>query len=451
MAHTGRGRRSGGFVILTVTVAALLAGMPAVASAAAAASFEATVAPEGTSTPAPTARRIEDDDLRVAFSGRWWHVWDPAASGYSRRVTGSAGAGVSLRFRGSGIALIAPLGPDGGLASISIDGVGLATVSLYASVPATSVVVWSIDGLPSTEHVVRVKALGKGEPASGGVRVSIDAFDVLGVVRPYGPRPTVTVQQSDVRIHRTGRWRTRRSAGASGGSAMTTTARGSSATIRFVGTAVAWVGRTSRTTGLAEVVLDGRRVAVVGGSPAASKEKRVRWAASGLARRTHTLTIRALDRPTPSLDSSGTAVDVDCFLVSGSPRFAPRPTPFPYRWRTYIVVDKSEFRLYWVRDRRLLNVYPVAHGKVGWATPSRIWRIDAKYLTDPSGVYGPRKMRLFKLVGSRFVFTRYAIHGTNEPWVIGTRASHGCIRMYNRDVRELFDQVPLGTMVVTRD
>jgi lipoprotein-anchoring transpeptidase ErfK/SrfK len=53
--------------------------------------------------------------------------------------------------------------------------------------------------------------------------------------------------------------------------------------------------------------------------------------------------------------------------------------------------------------------------------------------------------------GYRYVFTAYAIHGTNQEWVIGTQASHGCIRMYNRDVRELFPQVPLGTMVITRE
>ncbi|TLM88631.1 MAG: L,D-transpeptidase [Actinobacteria bacterium] len=120
-----------------------------------------------------------------------------------------------------------------------------------------------------------------------------------------------------------------------------------------------------------------------------------------------------------------------------------------------MVIDKSEFRLYWVRDGMLVKTYPIAHGrKAGW-TPSRTWRIDAKYHTAPGSVYGPRKMRLFKQVrtaaGYRYVRTAYGVHGTNQPWVIGTMASHGCIRMYNRDVLELFPQVPMGTMVVTRD
>lgn len=118
-------------------------------------------------------------------------------------------------------------------------------------------------------------------------------------------------------------------------------------------------------------------------------------------------------------------------------------------WATCIVVDKSDFRLYWVRNGVLVKAYPIAHGR-GNCTPLGVWRIDAKYRTDPHGIYGPRKMRLFRKSGSHYVYTAYGIHGTNQPWVIGTMASHGCIRMYNRDVLELWPQVPLHTMVLTR-
>jgi lipoprotein-anchoring transpeptidase ErfK/SrfK len=99
----------------------------------------------------------------------------------------------------------------------------------------------------------------------------------------------------------------------------------------------------------------------------------------------------------------------------------------------------------------LVKVYRCAVGKASTPTPNRIWRIGMKYHTDPGGIYGPRKMRLFKKVGSSFQYTAYNVHGTNQPWVIGTWASHGCIRMYNREVLELFPQVPIGTMVVTKD
>ncbi len=121
-----------------------------------------------------------------------------------------------------------------------------------------------------------------------------------------------------------------------------------------------------------------------------------------------------------------------------------------YPYPTCIVIDKSDFKLYWVRDNKLVKSYPIAIGAPGMETPTRTWKILAKYHTDPSSVYGPRKMRMFKQSGSGWEFTAYAIHGTNQPWVIGTKASHGCIRMYNTDVLELFPQVPLGTYVITR-
>ena len=42
------------------------------------------------------------------------------------------------------------------------------------------------------------------------------------------------------------------------------------------------------------------------------------------------------------------------------------------------------------------------------------------------------------------------IHGTAEDWSIGTRASHGCIRMHVSDVIDLYPRVPVGTPVLIR-
>jgi lipoprotein-anchoring transpeptidase ErfK/SrfK len=44
--------------------------------------------------------------------------------------------------------------------------------------------------------------------------------------------------------------------------------------------------------------------------------------------------------------------------------------------------------------------------------------------------------------------TLYRIHGTNEPWTIGTNVSAGCIRLTNEDVIDLYDRTPVGTKVV---
>jgi hypothetical protein len=44
--------------------------------------------------------------------------------------------------------------------------------------------------------------------------------------------------------------------------------------------------------------------------------------------------------------------------------------------------------------------------------------------------------------------TLYRIHGTNEPWTIGTNVSSGCIRMLNQDVIDLYRRTPVGAKVL---
>jgi lipoprotein-anchoring transpeptidase ErfK/SrfK len=58
----------------------------------------------------------------------------------------------------------------------------------------------------------------------------------------------------------------------------------------------------------------------------------------------------------------------------------------------------------------------------------------------PLNPLGPRAMYLSN--------TTYRIHGTDAPWTVGQDVSHGCIRMYNNDVIDLYDRVPVGTKVV---
>jgi hypothetical protein len=44
--------------------------------------------------------------------------------------------------------------------------------------------------------------------------------------------------------------------------------------------------------------------------------------------------------------------------------------------------------------------------------------------------------------------TNYRLHGTLEPWTIGTKVSSGCIRLLNQDVIDLYRRVPLGAKVI---
>jgi len=54
-------------------------------------------------------------------------------------------------------------------------------------------------------------------------------------------------------------------------------------------------------------------------------------------------------------------------------------------------------------------------------------------------------------LGARALYlgaTVYRIHGTNQPWTIGTKVSSGCFRLTNPDVTDLYDRIPVGTKVI---
>ena len=44
--------------------------------------------------------------------------------------------------------------------------------------------------------------------------------------------------------------------------------------------------------------------------------------------------------------------------------------------------------------------------------------------------------------------THFRLHGTVEPWLIGTNVSSGCIRLINQDIIDLYNRVPTGTKVI---
>jgi lipoprotein-anchoring transpeptidase ErfK/SrfK len=122
----------------------------------------------------------------------------------------------------------------------------------------------------------------------------------------------------------------------------------------------------------------------------------------------------------------------------------------PASYTTSIVIDLSEFRLYWIVDGFMKKSYGIAIGKDLTPTPVAEWKVGEKHYEDPKGVFGPRRLRLYRLAGGKYTRTGYGIHGTNEPWVIGSQASHGCIRLKNSDILELWPQVDVGVRVLTQ-
>ncbi|MDH3741240.1 MAG: L,D-transpeptidase, partial [Hyphomicrobiales bacterium] len=56
-------------------------------------------------------------------------------------------------------------------------------------------------------------------------------------------------------------------------------------------------------------------------------------------------------------------------------------------------------------------------------------------------------------LGARALYlgnTLYRIHGTSQPWTIGTAVSSGCIRLRNEDVEDLYTRVKIGTKVIVK-
>ncbi len=393
----------------------------------------------------PTAR-IEDDDPNAAFTGGWRFATTSAASGGTRRLATAAGATAKIRFTGTGVALTARVAPGLGRIAISLDGAPSKVVDLSRDAVTERARVWTADGLARRPHSVTVRAL-ETSPSAEWRGAVVDAFLIEGTaLRASASTARTRVEETDRRIRFLGSWWNRAEVtGASRGRASTARRSGSRAVVAFSGTGISWLAPNQATGMRAHVYLDGRSFGSVSLKRLGNRgAQRVMWSVGGLRPGRHTLDVRALSAP-----SGRSAVAVDVFEIEGKVADARPPSTLGYPWRNYIVIDKSEFRLYLVKNGVVERTFPVAHGKLGWATPVAVWRVGAKYYTG--GVSGPRKMRLFRQRGSRYVFTAYGIHGTNEPWVIGTRASHGCIRLYNDDVLDLFPRVPMGTMVVTRD
>lgn len=88
---------------------------------------------------------------------------------------------------------------------------------------------------------------------------------------------------------------------------------------------------------------------------------------------------------------------------------------------------------------QVIKTYPIAVGKIVTPTPVGMFTIVNKQPNPPNKVFGVLWMGLSK--------PHYGIHGTNKPSSIGKYVSHGCIRMYNKDVLDLSSRVPIGTKV----
>jgi len=129
-----------------------------------------------------------------------------------------------------------------------------------------------------------------------------------------------------------------------------------------------------------------------------------------------------------------------------------------------IVVNLAEMRLYYFFANGGHDYFltaPIGIGTEGFLTRLGVYTIKSKTANPtwvvppsirnaepdlpaevppgPDNPLGDYAFRLSEML--------YAIHGTNKPWGIGRRVSHGCIRLYPEDIGELYAMVPVGTTV----
>ncbi|MBZ5720253.1 MAG: L,D-transpeptidase [Acidobacteriia bacterium] len=128
-------------------------------------------------------------------------------------------------------------------------------------------------------------------------------------------------------------------------------------------------------------------------------------------------------------------------------------TPEP-RIKRQILVSIPDCKLAILEDGKVIRIFPVAVGAAVSPSPTGGFQI-VRRLVNPTyyhpGVVIPAGNN--NPIGPRWVGLNkkgYGIHGTNEPRSIGRAASHGCIRMRNRDIVQFFSMVNVGDTVEIR-
>ena len=159
--------------------------------------------------------------------------------------------------------------------------------------------------------------------------------------------------------------------------------------------------------------------------------------------------------------------EVDMWLPGeGTAIRLPSRFVLPTAPRSGVVINVPEMRIYYYpRGESVVHTWPISIGRVGWETPLGETSIVRKAVRPtwipPDSIreeYEQRGEPLPRVVrpgpdnplGSHALYLglpAYLIHGTNRPYSIGMRVSHGCVRMYPEHIIELFDMADSGTPV----
>lgn len=131
-----------------------------------------------------------------------------------------------------------------------------------------------------------------------------------------------------------------------------------------------------------------------------------------------------------------------------------KPAQLPLR----LEIKLSRRRVTVYRGSTPVKSYAIAVGKPGWETPKGTYKVQQMF-RNPAWIHPLKKGITIPGGDPENPLGRYWIgfwtdgknwigfHGTPNPGSVGSAASHGCIRMYNKDIEELFQKVSLGTEV----
>ena len=130
-----------------------------------------------------------------------------------------------------------------------------------------------------------------------------------------------------------------------------------------------------------------------------------------------------------------------------------------------IIINLGDRTLYWLRDDKVVGVFPVAVGRISWETPPGNYTIVGRR-RDPVWHVPPSIQKEMKERGEevktvvpagpdnplgsfwlQLSVPGYGIHGTNKPSSVGKFTTHGCIRLRGDDIEHLYNEVPTGTTV----
>jgi lipoprotein-anchoring transpeptidase ErfK/SrfK len=171
--------------------------------------------------------------------------------------------------------------------------------------------------------------------------------------------------------------------------------------------------------------------------------------------------------------ATGTTATVAAAATALPPRAAASlPVALLQQQGRHLVLDRTRRQVLVLEDGLLLRRFPAAVGMPGWETPTGTFRVEEKQvdpvwehpengrLTPPGGMnpLGSRWIGFHRDCsgrngwdGERILDVKGCVvtgfHGTPHRWTVGRAVSHGCVRLYDEDVRDLFELVEVGTRV----